>query len=294
MRDRPNEPDQSLTRRQFLRRAVKAGTSVTGVTAAYGFWEASQIRLRRQNVAVANLPRSLAGTTIAVLADFHHGPFVGIGFIREAVRLANSLRPDAFALVGDFGHNGRLAARQLPPCLEALSHLRAPLGAFAVPGNHDMHQGAGIFREVVAATPITDLTNNSACLSSAGEGLWLAGVDDLWCGKPSLQAALARVPPGAAVVLLSNNPDFAEDSPDSRVGLVLSGHTHGGQIYLPALGAPWAPSRYGDKYCGGLAQAPCSPVYVTRGLGEAGIPLRLNCPPEINLLTLLPKKTNDV
>ncbi len=209
-------------------------------------------------------------------------------FILEVVRLANSLRPDAFALVGDFGHNGRWAASQLPPCLEALSRLRAPLGTFAVPGNHDMHKGAGIYHEVVASTPITDLTNNSVRLSSAGEGLWLAGVDDLWCGKPNLQAALCHVPLGAAVVLLSHNPDFAEESPDNRVGLVLSGHTHGGQVYLPALGAPWAPSRYGRKYCGGLAQAPCSRVYVSRGLGEAGIPIRLNCPPEINLLTLVP------
>jgi predicted MPP superfamily phosphohydrolase len=289
-----SETQQLPTRRQFVRRAVKVGATLTGVTTAYGFWEASQIRLRRQTVALPHLPRSLAGTTIAVLADFHHGPFVGIRFIREAVRLANSLRPDAFALVGDFGHNGKFAASQLPPCLEAVSLLRAPLGVFAVPGNHDVSRGAEIYRQGIASTPITDLTNSSVCLSSADEGLWLAGVDDLWWGKPNLEAALGRIPLGAAVVLLSHNPDFAEESPDNRVGLVLSGHTHGGQVYLPVLGAPWVPSRYGRKYCGGLAQAPGSQVYVSRGLGEAAIPVRLNCPPEINLLTLLPEQAKEV
>jgi predicted MPP superfamily phosphohydrolase len=234
------------------------------------------------------LPRPFAGKTIAVLADFHHGPFVGIDFIRGAVRLASSLSPDAFALVGDFAHKGAQATEQLPPCLEALSRLRAPLGVFAVPGNHDMPQAGQVYRDAIRATPLTDLTNRSVRLTASGESLWLAGADDLWWGKPDLNAALRGVPEGAAVVLLCHNPDFAEDAPDGRVGLILSGHTHGGQVYLPGLGSSYLPSKYGDKYRAGLVQGPSSQVFVSRGLGEAGIPIRLNCPPEINLLTLVP------
>jgi predicted MPP superfamily phosphohydrolase len=284
-----------LTRRRFLRRAIQLGAGLTGLagaTTAYGFWEASQIRVRRAVVTLPRLPRSFVGKTIAVLADFHHGPFVGIKFILEAVRLASSLAPDAFALVGDFAHHGTSMPRQLPPCLEALSELTAPLGVFAVPGNHDMLNHGQVYREAIRETPLTDLTNRSVRLSVGGESLWLAGVDDLWWGKPNLSAALRGVPEGAPVVLLCHNPDFAEVAPDRRVGLMLSGHTHGGQVYLPGLPPFYIPSKYGDKYRCGLVQGPCSQVFVSRGLGEAGIPLRLNCPPEINLLTLAPAEEN--
>ena len=285
----PGEP--STTRRHFLRRSLRtvAGlTGLAGATVGYGFWEASQIRVSRAEIVVRNLPRAFAGLTVGVLADLHHGPFVGVKFIEEAVRLANSLRPDVVALPGDFAHKGRQAAEQLPPCLEALGHLKAPQGVFAVPGNHDMLKGGRVYKDVIRSTLITDLTNRAVRLSSAGESLWLAGVDDLWWGRPDLAKSLRGVPEGAAVVLLSHNPDFAEVAPDGRVGLMLSGHTHGGQVYLPGLGSPWLPSKYGDKYRHGLAQGPASPVFVTRGLGESGVPLRLASPPEVNLLTLVP------
>jgi predicted MPP superfamily phosphohydrolase len=235
---------------------------------------------------VPNLPSAFSGKTVAVLADLHHGPFVGIDFVREAVALTNSLSPDLVALVGDYAHKGSDAHRQLPPCLEALSALSAPLGVFAVPGNHDMARGGALYREAVAGTPLLDLTTAGRPVSLGGERLWLAGVDDLWWGKPDLDRALAEVPPGSAVVLLCHNPDFAEDRPDGRVGLVLSGHTHGGQAYLRGVGSSWLPSKYGDKYRRGLVPGPASAVFVSRGLGEAGVPLRVNSPPEVCLLTL--------
>jgi predicted MPP superfamily phosphohydrolase len=149
-----------------------------------------------------------------------------------------------------------------------------------------MQNRGQVYRDAIRQTPITDLTNRAVRLTAGGESLWLAGVDDLWWGKPDLHAALRGVPDGSAVVLLCHNPDFAEDAPDGRVGLILSGHTHGGQAYLPGLGSMFLPSKYGDKYRCGLVRGPSSQVYVSRGLGEAGVPLRLNCPPEINLLTL--------
>jgi uncharacterized protein len=278
-----------ISRRTFIRRAVQSGfglAGATGLAAGYGFWEASHIRVSRHTVSVPNLPSAFTGKTVAVLADLHHGPFVGIDFIREAVRLTNSLAPDLVALVGDYAHKGDEAHKQLPPCLEALSALSAPLGVFAVPGNHDMQRGGAVYRELVAATPLTDLTNRNRPVSLGDDRLWLAGVDDLWWGKPDPDRALAGVPPDAAVVLLSHNPDFAEDRPNSRVGLVLSGHTHGGQVYLRGLGSTWLPSKYGDKYRHGLVKGPASSVFVSRGLGEAGVPLRVNAPPEVCLLTL--------
>ncbi|VTS07652.1 metallophosphoesterase [Tuwongella immobilis] len=277
------------TRRKFLRRMLCGGAALAGLTGlgvGYGFWEASQIRIRRQIIALPRLPQAFVGKTIAVMGDFHHGPFVSIAFIREAVAIAQQLNADAYALVGDFAHKGTDAAEQLPPCLEALSALRAPLGVFAVPGNHDLHENGRLYREIIGATTITDLTNRSIRLSIGSDSLCVAGVDDLWWGKPDLHAALHNVPEEMAVILLAHNPDFAEVRPDSRVGLMLSGHTHGGQAYVPGLGSAWLPSKFGDKYRSGLVDGPQSQVFVTRGLGEAGVPIRFNCPPEINLLTL--------
>ncbi|MCE9564871.1 MAG: metallophosphoesterase [Planctomycetes bacterium] len=274
-----------ISRRKFIRGTALLGAGLGGAV-GYGFWEAAHIRVTRQTVGVRNLSPAFEGKTIALLADFHHGPYVGMDFIREAVRFTNALAPDLIALVGDYAHTGGKAHIELPPCLEALSELKAPLGVFAVPGNHDMQRGGLVYHELIATTPLCDLTNRHQQVTLNGEHLWLAGVDDLWWGKPDLARALAGVPSGAAVVLLSHNPDFAEMRPDASVGLVLSGHTHGGQVYLPALGAPWLPSRYGEKYRKGLVQGPASSVFVSRGLGEAGVPLRVNVPPEVCMLTL--------
>jgi predicted MPP superfamily phosphohydrolase len=278
-----------ISRRKFLRRVGFTGLGLVGgagLGISYGFWEAAHLRVTRQTVPVLNLPAAFVGKTIAVVADLHHGPYVSLDFIRQAVQLTNSLEPDLIALVGDYAHNGTFTDVELAPCLEALSALRAPLGVYAVPGNHDMQRGGQVYRDEIARTPLTDLTNRNRRLSLGSDHLWMAGVDELWWGHPNLTDALAGIPPKAPVILLSHNPDFAEDDPNPRIGLILSGHTHGGQMYCPGLGCSWLPSKYGTKYRKGLVQGPKSMVFVSRGIGEAGIPLRINVPPEICLLTL--------
>ena len=272
-----------ISRRNFLRYSALGMASVAGGGLGYGFWEAAHIRIERQTVPVRHLSPAFAGKTVAVLTDFHHGPFVSLDFIRSAVQLTNELNPDLIALVGDFAHKGHDASTQLPPCLEVLSALRAPLGIFAVPGNHDL---PSLYRSEIKKSPLVDLTNQNRRIVLGDEKLYVAGVDDLWWGRPNNVDALFGVPPDAPVLMLSHNPDWAEEGADERVSLMLSGHTHGGQIYLRGLGSNWVPSRYGLKYRCGLVQGPKSPVFISRGLGEAGVPLRVNVPPEINLLTL--------
>src|SRR3954451_23184600 len=130
-----------FSRRAFIRRTLQFGAGGAGLgfaAAAYGVWEASDVRIDRRTIAVPNLPDAFVGKTIGVLADLHHGPRVSLGFIRRVVRMANGLRPDLFALVGDYANKGSQVTNELPPCLEALSDLTAPLGVYAVPGNHDM------------------------------------------------------------------------------------------------------------------------------------------------------------
>lgn len=279
-----------ISRRTFLRSAAAAGVGLVGAGSAgvgYGFWEAAHLRVTRETIPVPRLPAAFEGKTIAVVADLHHGPFVGLDFIRHAVELTSSLKPDLIALVGDYAHKGYDDESQLPPCLDALSALKAPFGVYAVPGNHDMLRDGQVYRSEIARTPLTDLTNRNLCVSHGGDRLWVAGIDDLWHGRPDFQKTLAGVPSDAATLILCHNPDFTEDYLDPRVGLVLSGHMHGGQIYVPDVGCSWLPSKYGMKYRQGLVRGPLnSRVFVSRGVGEAGVPLRINSPPEVCLLTL--------
>lgn len=273
-----------LTRRGFLRSV--GGLALAGATGVgYSLWEATSIQVRHRSVAIPNLPAPFVGKTLAVLADFHLGAWSSVDFIRSIATLTNALAPDLVALVGDFAHRGTLGDRQIPLCLEALDAIRAPLGRFAVPGNHDLFARGSVYREAIARTSLTDVTNAAARVDVDGASLWFAGVDDLWWGRPDQRTALGQIPAGAATILLAHNPDFAEENPDPRVGLVLSGHTHGGQIRIPGL-REWLPSRYGDKYRIGLVQGPASQVYVTAGLGTSFVPMRFRCPPEIGLLTL--------
>lgn len=279
-----------MNRREVFRRVFRTTAAMAGISSlpiVYGFWEASQIRIHRENIKLQNLPKAFEGKTLAVLADFHNGPYVSIPFIRQAKDIAQSLNADMYALVGDFAHKGTHTDEQLLPCLEALQTLEAPLGVYAVPGNHDMQNSGQVYRDCIAMTRITDLTNKSVSIRQGDDELWLAGVDDLWWGQPDLETAIREVPSEGNVILLSHNPDYAEWPSDPRISLMLSGHTHGGQVYLPLAGAPWMPSRFGEKYRHGLCQGPAHPVFVSRGLGEAGVPLRMNSPPEINLLTLI-------
>jgi uncharacterized protein len=174
-----------------------------------------------------------------------------------------------------------------------LGRLTTALGRFAVRGNHDNHSyhGQGDFRllsqAALAEAKLPDLNNTGVWLERRGARLRIGGVGDLWTDRQDLGAALGDATQDDAVLLLSHNPDFVETLRDPRVGLVLSGHTHGGQVVLPGFGAPIVPSRYGQKYLQGLVQGPCSQVFVTRGVGTVTPPVRFLCRPEVVLITLV-------
>jgi predicted MPP superfamily phosphohydrolase len=246
--------------------------------------------VNRRRIFMAGLPHEFEGIRVAHLSDFHHGPLVSLARIRGAVRLANSLQPDLVALTGDYIHRGREWA---DGCFRELAHLQAPLGVFAVLGNHDHYaKAAGHVRAAMGRADIQELTNCGVNLRRNRGELRLGGVGDLWTEKQDLRTALGRGGRADSVILLSHNPDYAERIRDDRVGLVLSGHTHGGQCVFPFLGAPILPSRYGQKYASGLCRAPVAKVFVTTGIGHSAPPVRINCPAEVALLTLTGKARN--
>jgi len=272
----------ALTRRKFLRYSGAAGVAaVTG----YSLWEARDLQIAEFTVPVDRLPASFDGLRVALLADLHYGPFISRDYLRATIDQANALGAELILLGGDYVH---YHAKYIAGVMAEMSRLAAPLGVYAVRGNHDNHASPIITTQEMIRYKIPQITNTGIWLTRGNERLRVCGVDDLRTGFPNLKAALGDTKPEETALLLSHNPDFAETLTDSRVGLVLCGHTHGGQVCLPVIGAPIVPSDYGQKYLYGPTAAPHTRVFVTRGVGAIFPPVRLNCPPEIALLTLVP------
>ncbi|PNY81944.1 metallophosphoesterase [Deinococcus koreensis] len=287
---------RSLTRRRFLR-ALTGGGLTLAAAGGLGVAQAQTLGLTSHT---RPLPGLRAPVRVAFLSDLHFGLYVGPGQVRRWVEATMSARPDLILLGGD--QLDRRADQGAADLLSELARLRAPLGVYGVWGNHDygsfgryasVYYGAArddwsprrsALEEEFRRSGVPILRNQGVTLR---DDLHLGGVDDLWNGTPDVHRALA----GAgerATILVSHNPDVLPDLP-RPAGLVLSGHTHGGQVRLPLLGAPVVPSRYGQRYAMGWVEgAHATPAYVSRGLGTSGIPLRNLCPPEIVLLTLHP------
>ena len=281
-----------MTRRQFLGRCALASLVSGGVGATYSLHEAKVCRVERLSVALRNLPAAFDGITVAFVTDTHYGPGVPLSYLERVVAMTNALHPDLVALGGDYVQRSRYLQPRgghrhyIAPGVAVLAGLRAPLGRFAVLGNHDRKESTMLTRSALADHDLVELTNTGVWLERGGARLRLCGVDDYATGRPNLRAALGDTRPDDACLVLSHNPDFVERIRDPRVDLVLSGHTHGGQIVLPLIGAPVTASRYGQKYVHGLVQGPTARVYVSRGVGTIGPPVRFGAPPEVTLLTL--------
>jgi uncharacterized protein len=279
-----------MDRRKFLKAVGLTTLGSAAASTVYPFLEAKWCQVIRRTIPLPNLPVSFRGTTVALLADVHHGPFVPLAYIRHVVSMTNALQPDIVALVGDFVHR---YDHYIAPAIEEIGKLKGAIGRFAVRGNHDNQNYHGLrnfrplSRAALADAMLPDLNNCGVWIERGSKRLRICGVGDLWTDYQDLDKALGDATERDAVLLLSHNPDFVETISDRRVGLVLSGHTHGGQIVLPGYGAPIVPSRYGQKYLYGLVQGPACPVFVTRGVGTVSPPVRFLCRPEVVLITLV-------
>lgn len=273
-----------MNRRRFLLAATGGASLAALGTVCYGFFEAGWIDVRETTLPLPNLPREFHGTRIAFLTDIHHGPYTDQSYLQSIVRTTNLSQPDLVLLGGDYSLRD---AKYIGPCFEVLAELRAPMGVYGVLGNHDYWHGLRQTCEGFRSARIRELTNDQVWFERGGRRVCVAGVDDFWEGAPDLNTALKNVSRGDACLLLSHNPDYCERHVDRRVGLVLSGHTHGGQIVLPGQVTPFVPSQYGTKYLRGIVQAPETTVFVSRGLGTSLVPARFGSRPELNLITIV-------
>lgn len=272
-----------MDRRLFLKAAAGVAVPGAAVTASYGLFEAGWVEVARPTLILPRLPHTFDNLKIAFLADIHHGPFTSLDYVVSVVRTTLALQPDLILLGGDYSLKDR---KYIRPCFDVLAALRAPLGVYGVLGNHDYWHGLGETRDGLRAAKITELTNRGVWLERGGYRFRLAGVDDLWMGKVDVAGALGEATTSDACLVVSHNPDVAERLRDPRVGLMLSGHTHGGQVLYPSGYAPFVPSHYGQKYLHGVCHAPATTVYVSRGLGCTSVPVRFGSRPELTLLTL--------
>jgi uncharacterized protein len=296
-------------RRQFARSASVFAGALPFVAAAYGFAiERLDFQVRRVSLPIAGLPPTLEGLRIAQLSDIHIGSYMSAADVRRAVEMANQLRADLTVVTGDFLTR---AGDPLEACIGELSRLRAPLGVWGCNGNHEIYAdvqelAARLFR----AYGMVLLRQQNVELAWKGQPINLIGVDYEHWGGPHGEPMLAAIEPVVRRtmpnILLSHNPNTFPRAAELGIELMLTGHTHGGQVKLEILDHRFSPARFLTPYVAGMyrrplgasahladetawASAPANElavVYVNRGLGTIGAPIRLGVPPEISLLTL--------
>ncbi len=276
------------SRRQFLRLAAAAGT--VAIVGDGVVLEPNRPQIVRRDFSLPRWPQRLDGFTIALLSDFHFDPYFSVHPLQAAIPMVNSLHPDLIVLAGDFVSvpeigNKKKAASAAEPCARLVSQMSAPHGLWAVMGNHDQETDPDHVTRALEAENIRVLANQSQPIESNGARIWLAGVNDVFSETADLPMTLRHVPSGEAVVLLVHEPDFADEASRFPIDLQLSGHSHGGQIRIPLLPPLYLPAL-AKKYFLGTYRIGSLTLYTNAGLGTVMVPLRLNCPPEITLLTL--------
>ena len=260
---------------------------------SYGYRvEPTWLEVNRFEVPIRNLPAAFAGFRIVQLSDFHCSRQVTPAYLSEAVHLAQAEAPDLVVLTGDFIHRGY---KYVNAAAKQLGRLSAPHGVFAVLGNHDfsVRNALGfrryrhLHRAVASALSnhgIRVLHNESVRLRRQGASLHLLGVEDLWSRVCDLDSAFADLPASVPCVVLAHNPRTVERLGDRRCDLMLSGHTHGGQVHLPGLGRPTL-SRRARRLAAGMYRHGSTQVYVNKGIGF-GFRFRFGVRPEVAVLSL--------
>lgn len=276
-----------LTRRSFL---ALSAASLGGLAFYAGEISRHELSLEQHTLHLQRLPDAFRGMRIAQISDFHYTEYTEPFFMREVVRQVNRLRPDMVVLTGDFvsfgpwGH--AYARRHAPECAAILSGLECPL-RYAIMGNHDVRVGESYVIGPLEEHGIPVLNNRAIPLERDGQRVWLAGLGSV-CERRSNPG---KAIPGSiangkeALIVLAHEPDILPEIARYNADLMLSGHTHGGQVRIPFL-PPMMLPPFGKRYVEGLFRQGPTQLYVNRGIGAVGVPFRFRCPPEITLFQL--------
>lgn len=284
---------KKVSRRTFLKNFL--GTLLTAIGASAGGYlyaekvEPSLLKVNRHQVAHDDIPQSFNNFKIVQFSDTHLGFQYTLEQLRELVDKINQIDPDILFFTGDL-LDAPNQYKDSDKVISILQNLKAPFGKFAVYGNHD-HGGYGtdLYRSVMEKSGFHLLLNQSTSIQIKNETIFLMGIDDAMLGRPDLNAALTDVPNDSYKILLSHAPDLADYAVNYNIQLQLSGHSHGGQIQIPFLGALVKPP-YAEKYFEGFYsigdKMPLT-LYVNRGLGTTRLPFRFLSVPELTVFTLM-------
>ena len=254
-------------------------------------YEPREVKIVHLEIRLRRLPTDFDGLRLVQLSDIHFNSYMTQEHLRAIVEITNAQGPDLAVLTGDYvtqaSHNTfpDKHAENAWPCAEVLRGIRAPLGRVAVLGNHDCATNPHIVAGAMSANNIQVLRNQSIPLERNGKRLWLVGVDDVVERYARAELALKGVPSDECVLAVVHEPDFADEMRKYSVDFQISGHSHGGQIRFPVVGALYLP-ELAKKYPMGYYRFGSFQLYTNRGIGVIDLPLRFMCPPEVTVFTL--------
>jgi predicted MPP superfamily phosphohydrolase len=288
----------TISRRTLLKGGMMAlgGVALSSCNRAVAKGEV--IEITQEDIMIPHLPAHFDGMTVTLASDFHSSPYMSPQDLKNIVKRINDLQSDLILLPGDFVTS---EIEELPPVIEAFSELKAKHGVYASTGNHDHDVDADAISEGLESIGITMLRNENRALTIGGEKLHLIGVDDdasntiidFVKGKeaPHIEETFRGIPENSATILLCHRPYHFDEFAETKIGIMLSGHTHGGQIVLARIGRHVISmcslaSNFVDGFYDASSKGSHSRMYVSRGLGVVDLPFRFNCPPEITQFTL--------
>lgn len=279
----------SLSRRKFLELGV---SSLAGGALGTSLYEPHECVVSEVEVRLKRLPSAFDGLRLAQLSDIHFNSFMTADHLNQVIERTNAQKPDLVVLTGDFvtaapQMRDRMArAEQAWPCADVLRRIACPLGCFAVLGNHDYDTNADVITEALSTrSRIQVLRNRAIGIERDGARLWLAGIDNVTTRHAKPVDALFGVPNQECTLVAVHEPDFADEMRKFPVDFQISGHSHGGQVRMPGVGALYLP-RWARKYPMGHYKFGEFQLYTNRGIGVIGLPMRFLCPPEITVFTL--------
>jgi hypothetical protein len=273
-----------ISRRQFLARGAATVFGAGLLTSGY-VWqgEPNWLEVTRLELPLAQLPSAFSGTRLVHFSDVHLGFNKDAHDVKRLVKHIKEAQPDMICFTGDIVDS---EAEDLTDSVALLAELTAPLGKYAIFGNHD-YKNTELLTRLLQSAGFVVLRNQSYLIKQGGARIAVAGLDDMLKGSPDPEAALKDIPKDTFTVLMMHEPDYADTAEAYPFHLQLSGHSHGGQIRLPFVGAAYTPFG-SQKYISGLyyTAKQTMPVYVNRGFGETYMPFRMLCRPELTVLTL--------
>lgn len=240
-------------------------------------------KIQENNIDFDEIPKELEDMKIIFLSDIHYGPARNHEWLRMVVNMVNAQKPDLVLLGGDYVE---YHSSYVEPVIRELSNIDSTYGVYAVMGNHDYFRGADLMPEAIEKYGIKLLDNKNEYVKLNDGGFWLGGIADPVYGNPDYTASSDGIRSDDFAILLSHTPDQVIDLDDGKFDLALSGHTHGGQITLFGLWAPYVPSEYGNKYLSGTFNINGVKLLVSNGTGTFRFPFRWFAPAQIHVLNL--------